>query len=188
MDLLTAPRSELIKLIYTQDDRIRNLETALAQLKSQVDQLREQNLKEQRKSFKANEIKKAPSQKKLREKGHSRSLDTPTHRILHSLDNCPNCGGTLGKPTVSYTRQIIELPKVKVRVTEHVVFKRWCANCQTQVQPEVDLSSQVVGKQRIGIRLMATIAVLRDRCRIPFRIIQTYLKICYGLNLNSQKF
>lgn len=185
MDLLTAPRSELIRVIYEKDDKIRNLEAALAELKSQVDQLKQQNLKEHRKSFKANKSHKITAEKKKREQGYTRKLDIPTHKIFHSLDTCSNCGGTLGKPTISYSRQIIELPKVSVKVTEHVVFKRWCGSCKTQVQPEVDLSNQVVGKQRIGIKLMASIAVLRDRMRLPFKVIQTYLKIFYGLKLSK---
>lgn len=185
MDLLAAPRSELVRIIYEQDDRIRNLEATLAELTAQIDQLKQQNLKEQRQFFKANKQHKTVDKRRKRAQGYSRSLDTPTDKVLHSLDTCPTCGGSLGKPTVAYTRQIIELPKVKVRVTEHVVFKRWCVNCKAQVQPEVDLSSQVVGKQRIGIRLMSTIAVLRDRCRLPFRVIQTYLKIFYGLSLSK---
>lgn len=184
MDLLTAPRSELVRIIYEKDDRIRNLEAALAELKSQIDQLRTQNLKEHRKNFKANKPQKTTAKKK-REHGYTRKLDIPTYKILHSLENCNKCGGSLGKPTVSYTRQIIDIPKVSVKVTEHIVFKRWCKNCKEQVTPAVDLDNQVVGKQRIGIRLMSTIAILRDRCRLPFKIIQTYLKIFYGLNLSK---
>ncbi len=172
MELSSLSKAELIKIIYDQNDRIRNLEAALTELKSQVDQLKQQNLTEHRKQFKANKPQKQVKDKKKRDHGYSRVLDNPTDKVFHTLDLCNSCGGELGKPTVSYRRQIIELPKVKVKVTEHVVFKRWCSNCKTQVQPEVDLSNQVVGKQRIGIRLMSTITVLRDRCSLPFKVIK----------------
>jgi transposase len=185
MDLLAASKPELIRIIYELRDTVAAQQAQIAELKSQVDQLKTQNLKEHKKSFKKNLPKKATLERKKREHGYSRVLDTPTDRVMHALDVCNECGGNLGKPTVSYTRQIMELPKVKVKVTEHVVFKRWCFNCKKQVTPNVDLSNQVVGRQRVGIRLMSTIAVLRDRMRLPFKVIQTYLKIFYGLALSK---
>lgn len=188
MDLLTAPRPELIRIIHEQNDRISALETQNAELKEEINQLKElirqKDSSQKKLLFKAKtpeQVKKLP---KARDHGYSRKLDSPTHKIFHTLDTCNECGGSLGKPTVSYTRQIIDLPKVKVVVTEHVVFKRWCGNCRKQVSPEVNFSSQVLGKHRVGIRLMATIALLRDRCRLPIRVIQSYLKLFYSLNLS----
>lgn len=185
MDLLIAPRSELIRIIYEKDDRIRNLEAVVAELKSQIDELKRENTKEKKKIFKASVKRKEVKLRKQRDHGYSRNLDIPTHKIFHSLETCPDCGGDLGRPTVAYSRQIIEIPKLPVRITEHVVFKRYCFHCHKQFNPKINLKSQVVGKHRMGIRLMSLIGVLRDRCRLPFGVIQTYLKLAHNLKLSE---
>lgn len=185
MDLLTAPRSELIKVIHEKDDRITNLETQIIELKSQIDELKRENTQGKKKIFKASIKKKETKPKKVRDHGYSRNLDIPTHKIFHSLQECPDCGDSLGKPTVSYSRQIIEIPKTPVRITEHIIFKRYCFHCHKQFSPKVNLKSQVVSKHRMGIRLMSLIGVLRDRCRLPFGVIQTYLKLVHNLKLSE---
>jgi transposase len=38
-----------------------------------------------------------------------------------------------------------------------------------------------VGRQRFGISVQAEVALLREQCRLPFRIIQDYLKHRFGL-------
>lgn len=185
MDLLTAPRSELIKVIHEKDDRITNLETQIIELKSQIDELKRESTKGKQKIFKASVKKKEIKPKKTRDHGYSRNLDIPTHKIFHSLEQCPDCGGSLGKPTIAYRRQIIEIPKTPIRITEHIIFKRYCFHCHKQFSPDVNLSSQAVGKCRMGIRLMSLIGVLRDRCRLPFGVIQTYLKLAHNLKLSE---
>lgn len=112
--------------------------------------------------------------------------DAPTERVFHALDVCPDCGKKqLGKPVVAYTRKIIELPQVPYSVIEHVVCRRWCYRCKRAIMPAVDLSAAVMGKRRIGARLASTIAVLRDRCRLPVEVIQTYLELVHQLTLSK---
>lgn len=111
-------------------------------------------------------------------------MDTPTTRVIHSLDRCPDCNGRLGKPVVSSTRQVIDIPVAPVEVTEHILYKRWCFRCKKQMKPVVELSSVVVGKQRIGIRLMSLVTVLREACRQPVAIIQRYLLLLHGLSVS----
>jgi hypothetical protein len=91
----------------------------------------------------------------------------------------------LGKPSVAYTRQIIDIPLPKAVVTEHIVYKRWCRHCGKRVYPKVNLTSLVVGKQRMGINLMALAATLRQRLNQPLNRIQEYLKIVYRLDISE---
>jgi hypothetical protein len=48
----------------------------------------------------------------------------------------------------------------------------------------MDLSSLAVGKQRFGISVQAEVALLREQCRLPFRVIQDYLRHRFGLRVS----
>lgn len=39
-----------------------------------------------------------------------RTKDISTHHMFHSYEACPNCNGHLGKPSVAYSRQIVDIP------------------------------------------------------------------------------
>ena len=105
--------------------------------------------------------------RKKRTESFVRIKDTPTHHLFHSYETCPNCNGQLGKPSVAYSRQIIDIPVVSATITEHTVFKRYCCSCKKRWNPTPDLSSYVVGKQRVGISLMALITTMREEERLP---------------------
>ena len=49
----------------------------------------------------------------------------------------------------------------------------------------MDSSPVVVGKQRIGIRLMSMITVLREACRQPAAGIQRYLLLTHGVSISK---
>lgn len=183
-DLTTLSQGELIRIIYDQQDKIEALEIRLAEIQ---ERLNDQGPKQPPlPSWVKPSVKsKKNGKRQNRGYGYARKLDTPTKHIFHSYDHCPNCDGRLGKPSVGYTRQVIELPETPVEVTEHVVCKRWCSTCQKRVMPRVDFSSLVVGQQRIGIRLMSIIGMLKDVCRQPLAVIQAYLELVHGLHLSE---
>lgn len=185
MDLLSAPRSELIRIIYQQRDRIVALETQIVEIKARINN---QDPKQQNKPpswVKPNIKNKMEGPRKKREQNFARKLDTPTRQVFHSFNVCPDCGGKLGKPAVSYTRQTIDIPPAEVEVTEHVICKRWCFTCKKRVTPRVNLKDTVTGQQRIGIRLMSIIAMLKEACRQPLQTIQSYLEIMHDFHLSQ---
>ena len=112
-------------------------------------------------------------------------MDTPTKKIFHSFECCPNCSGVLGKPSVCYTRQIIDIPVVSFEVVEHAVFKRYCFNCHKRVSPKVDFSPYVLSKGRIGINLMSAIFAMREEENLSINQIQAHLQTFYHLDLSS---
>lgn len=186
MDINSAPRSELVRLVYEMADRIQLLEGEIARLKEQLHEKGKGNGFSQLPPFvKANKKKKKSQTRKRRTHAYTRKKETPTETVFHSADVCSDCQGRLGKPVVSYTRQVIDLPVLSYTVTQHVVFRRWCYQCKKCIQPEVDLSSSVTGKGRIGSNLTATIVTMRDRMRLPIAVIQTYLNIFYKLHLSK---
>ena len=185
MDLIAAPKSELIRIIYEQADHIKALETQIAELRSH---LKDQGPKDKEPLpswVKPNVKQKIKLVRKNRHQGFGRVLDTPTQQVFHTCDMCPNCGGIdLGKPVVSYTRQTLDIPPTQVEVTEHVVFKRWCGTCSKQVAPKVTFTGVAVGKQRFGIRLMSMVTMFKEAFRQPVTTIQSYFEILHQLHLS----
>lgn len=184
MDLATASRGELARLIYHFQDEVEVLRAEVAELRARLHDPPKTSLSLP--SFvKLNTRKKKSLQRKNREHGYGRVLDLPTARVFHSFRSCPECGGVLGKPSLAYTRQLIDLPLTQAEVTEHVVFKRFCPRCRKRVYPKVILQGQVVGSQRLGINLMSLITTLREQFALPVGKLQEYLRMVYGLSLSQ---
>lgn len=185
MDLTTAPRGELIALIYELTDKVEILEAEVARLKNLLHPKGDdKELKNLPAFVKPNVKQKKARERKKREQTFHRAKETPTQQVFHTAVSCPYCGShKLGKPSVAYSRQVIDLPPTPYIVTEHVIFKRWCYHCKKRVLPEVLLTQEVIGKKRVGVGLISAIAVLRDRLRLPIRVIQTYLSLFHNLHL-----
>lgn len=184
MDLSTAPRGELVRLVYELRDKVALLEAQVAELRARItDQGPTQKTPP---SFvKPNTKTKQKKDRKIRDQGFARKLDVPTDHVVHAFDSCPDCGGKkLGKPVVAYTRQVIDIPAAPVSVTQHIIMKRWCFRCKKQVRPKPNFSSVTVGKQRIGIRLTSIINTLKEVCRQPVATIRQYLSMFHNFHLS----
>ena len=74
----------------------------------------------------------------IRGKGERRKRPTalagdggePSHRVEHATASCPDCQVPLIGGRVCGSRQVITLPRVRARVTEHVVLERACPKCR----------------------------------------------------------
>jgi hypothetical protein len=189
LDLDNATREELLQLNLQLIARIHSLEEQVLQLKSELDSLRGGGSKSNPPTFvKANRPTRSKKKKrKKRAHGFSRKLDKPTARVEHSLEQCPDCQLDLIGRRVVKSRQLIELPPVQVQVVEHLLVERSCPNCRKRWTPQMELSSLVVGKQRFGISVAAEVALLREQCRLPFRVIQDYLHHRFGLRVSVGK-
>lgn len=185
MDINSAPREELVRLVYEMADKIELLQEEIARLKEKLHEKGSGPSSSIPLFVKANVKKKKLKERKIRDEAFTRKKETPSETVFHSEEACTDCGGILGKPTVAYTRQIIDIPISSYTVAEHVVFKRWCYKCKKCILPDVNLSKDVLGRGRIGINLMATIITMRDRMRLPIGVIRHYLKIFYHLNLSN---
>lgn len=109
---------------------------------------------------------------------------TPTRRIRHAAERCPDCATPLHGGRVVRIREVIELPAAPVQFIHHLVVARRCPRCRRTVTPTLDLSEAVVGKQRLGIGLVSLIVTLREVGRLPVRTIQWYLRVVHGLRLS----
>lgn len=183
-DLTQLSQAELIRIIFQQQDQIEALQAQVAELRSQIN--KQGPKQDTPPSWVKPEVrKKRTGERKHRLIGYARKLDTPTRRVFHSLECCPDCGEALGHPSVSYTRQVIDIPETPVEITEHVIFKRWCFHCKKRVAPQVNLTGIVVGQHRIGVRLMSIVSMLKEACRQPLETIQSYLDIVHNLHLSQ---
>lgn len=127
-----------------------------------------------------------PRRKRARDQNGARRRETPTQTVQHQLEQCPDCAYPLQHPQLALRRQVIELPPpASVEVTEHQVFKSWCARCCKWHYPLVELSGQVIGQSRMGVRIASLIAYLRTSLRLPVRLIRDYLQTMHNLLIST---
>lgn len=184
MDVTTASKSELIRIIFKQQDQIKALKAQIAELRSRINTQGPREKEKLPSWVKPNVKRKRTKTRKHRKQSFGRKLDTPTKQVFHSHDFCPGCGGHLGSPAVSYTRQVVDIAPVPVEVTEHVVFKRWCANCHKRVAPKLNLTGAIIGQQRFGVRVMSMVAMFKEAFRQPVETIQSYFEILHDVHLS----
>lgn len=126
-----------------------------------------------------------PRKKRAQEHNTSRTRSQPTRIERHALAHCPECAYHLTGESLDYRREVIELPPPQpVEVIEHQVVKRWCPHCEQWRRPQLDLTGQVLGQGRIGVRVAALVAYLRTTLRLPVRQVQSYLATLHGLQLS----
>lgn len=186
-DLTKLSQTELIVIIYKLADRIESLNARLLELEEKLQ--RKDDYHTDKRTIpswvKANVRKKKNGKRQKRESSYVRMKDEPTATVSHTYSLCPDCGGELGKPSVAYTRQIIDIPILPATVTEHIIYKRYCFSCEKRIYPRPDLSSAVIGNYRIGINLMGLIATMREQERLPIEVIQQHIQIFYRLSISA---
>jgi transposase len=190
--------SEEIQALLTEQERLSGENAAL---RGQVAQLTDQlqlalarlAVLEQRQSEPPAFVKpnrppreaKGPRKKRAAEHNTSRKRAEPTRSERHVLERCPDCNYRLSGESIDYTREVIELPPPQpVEIIEHQVIKRWCPHCAGWRSPKLDLTGQVIGQGRIGVRVASLVSYLRTTLRLPFRAIQCYLATLHTLRLS----
>ena len=139
---------------------------------------------------KANVKKVAAQEKKPRKKreaqhNRARRSSLPTQIVEHHLAMCPQCHLRLGGISLARCREVIDLPPpAPVQITQHRLFKGWCAGCQKWHEAPVDLHAEVLGQGRIGVRLSSMIAYLRTSLRLPIRQIRELLSTLHGFEVS----
>lgn len=130
---------------------------------------------------------KKPRRKRAKDQnGARRREQNPTQTIQHTVEQCPKCRYPLQHPQLALRRQVIELPPPQpVEVTEHQLFKSWCPRCEKWHHSHVDLTTQVIGQSRMGVRIASLIAYLRTCLRLPVRLIREYLLSMHNLSIST---
>ena len=188
IDLSAMPREDLLALIARLQAAVQEQQTVIAQLRRRIETLEGKAKPGGPKGMPGVKPKsgrqQTPSPRKPRPYGFARQRTTPTQRVAHAMDACPQCGTGLSGGWTHRTREVIDLPVVPVQVTEHIFIARTCPVCEKRRVPKVDLGEVALGKQRLGINLLSLVAALREEGRLPFRTIQWYLRTVHQLRLS----
>jgi hypothetical protein len=208
LDLYHADRAELIRIILAQQAEIAQRDRQLAaqaaeigQLRALIGQLTERLGKLEQASrndppsspgtsrgmpgLKPTDASERTSHpRKPRAKGAGRQRMMVTERVVHALAVCPDCQTPLAGGSVKRTREVIDLPRPRVIVTEHVYLERRCPVCGKRCVPKPDLGRLVSGHRRFGHRLNSLLALLRDGARLPIAQIQSLIETVSGLRLS----
>ena len=180
VDLTTVDRAVLIAINAELQAVIERLQRRIAELEGQAKPGGPPRMP----GLKAKSARKPPAQpgpRKQRRHGFARPRMTPTHRVEHVVERCPDCGTQLSGGWTQRTREVIELPVVPAEVTEHVYIARNCPACRRRCTPPAVLEGVVLGQQRLGVNLLSLIATLREEGRLPIRSVQWYLDTVHQL-------
>ena len=190
-DLITADRDVLIAIIAQLQATVLEQQRVIERLERRIAELEGQAKPDgppRMPGLKSSSGRQPPAQqqqpRKQRRHGFARPRMTPTHRVEHVVENCPDCGTHLTGGWVQRTREVIELPVVPVQVTEHVFIARTCPVCRRRRVPTAQLDGAALGRQRLGVNLISRIATLREEGRLPIRSIQWYLRTVHQLSLS----
>jgi len=94
------------------------------------------------------------------------------HHQTHTLDTCPHCGDSVGKPTRRRKRVIEDIIDVEPEATEHEIEGYYCKTCKKIVEPVV---VDALHKASIGHRTVALAAWLHYGVGITIsQIINVY--------------
>ena len=66
-----------------------------------------------------------------------------------------------------------------------MVYHGWCSECQQWREAPLDVSTEVLGQGRLGVKITSLVAYLRTVMRLPVRQIQAYLATLHGLKISS---
>ena len=182
LDLTTASREALLALIAEQQATISQLQQRVGELESRLNARSSPGMPGNKPSSRQRPPRKEV--RKRRDHGFARVRMTPTQRVEHAVEVCPDCGTQLAGGWVQRTREVIEIPVAPVEVTQHVFIARVCPVCRRRQVPKVALQGVVTGQQRLGVNLVSLIVSLREEGRLPIRIIQWYLQTIHQLHLS----
>jgi hypothetical protein len=198
LDELT--REELLALVLKLHETVQSQEGQIAELNAVVDGQAERirELEEEVARLrgggssallhvKPSVPKKEKPARKRRKHSFARHSLAPDEAICHALESCPDCGRLLTGGSVKWRHQVVEIPKVPVRVTDHLFIERYCGVCKKRhiPDPAVVLAGIVVGKKSVGIGLMSLIGYLKTICRIPIGQIRNLIFALWGLRISA---
>lgn len=122
-----------------------------------------------------------PKRKSLREKSGRKvggqkgrkgntlkSVENPDYTEKYIPDYCKACGKDLSTTIPEYVgkRQVFDIPKIKVTITEHQVFKKTCiCGCETQSQYPSEANAPV----SYGNNIKSLVGYFHARQYLPFK-------------------
>jgi transposase len=176
-------REELVSIILELRERVAALEKENAELRAKLGMGggSEPSTPEW---VKPNRAERRAAERKRRKQSFARKRDVATREVGHAVEKCPDCGRRLSGGWIVSKRQTIEIPQTPIEITDHVLIARKCGVCGKVHIPKLGIADGVIGKARVGPRLMSLIATLAIAKRMPQRSIQKLLEGLYGVHIS----
>jgi transposase len=170
--------SELEAIVQRQAERINDLEEEVAKLRGS----RPGGI-----AIKASVKHKEKKSRKGRSHSFARRALQATEVVYHAVESCPDCGRRLSGGSLKWRHQVVEIPPVQAKVTDHLFLERRCGVCGKRWTPEATevLAEFVVGRKNVGIGLMSLVAHLKTVCRVPIEPIRKLLWTVWGVKVSS---
>lgn len=179
-------REELISIVVELREQVASLEKENAELRARLGMGggSKASAPEWVKPNRAERRAAERTERKKRKQSFARKRDVATREVRHAVENCPDCGRKLCGGWVVSRRQTIEIPQTPIEITDHVLIARKCGVCGKVHIPKLGIADGVIGKARVGPRLMSLIATLAIVKRMPQRSIQKLLEGLYGVHIS----
>jgi transposase len=173
---------EVTDLLHLSQEQVQQAQSRIAELEKQKTPS-PPFVKANKKKTQAEE--KKPRKKRESQYNRARKRSVPTQIVEHRMVACPDCHLRLGGISLARCREVIDVPPPPVvEVTEHRIYKGWCAGCQKWYEAPVDFGEQVLGQGRIGVRLASMIAYLRTVMHLPLHQLQDVLRTLHGFEVS----
>ena len=171
--------SEFEAIVQRQAERIAELEEEVARLRG--------GKSSAVLAIKPSASPKGKKTRKKRKHSFARRTLPATRVVCHAVEECPDCGRTLTGGSLKWRHQVVDIPAVRVEVTDHLFIERRCGVCGKRWTPDAELAlaGVVVGKKSVGIGLMCLTAYLKTVCRVPIGQIRKLVRAVWEVNISS---
>ena len=117
-------------------------------------------------------------------KGHQlKMVAHPDEIIFHDIKNCKCCGKKLSAEGRIKSRQIFDLPEIKIHVTEHQTVSKTCTNCGLKNQS--DFPKGLVQPAQYGDKIKALCVYLQNYQMLPFARCCEFIEDLTGQHLSQ---
>lgn len=202
--------SELIKKVELLTKRVGQIEQEHAKLKQEYTGLKAENLKLKERLSKYETLKNSnnssvppskdenrPKRKSLREKtgcrpggqpgrkGNTlRMVETPDVIEKYIPDYCSCCGKDVSSLPYKFAgkRQVIDIPDIKLHVTEHQIFKKVCSCGHVTTSEFPAVANAPVS---YGNNIESLIGYFHTRQYIPFKRMQEFFKDVFNVPISE---
>ena len=132
-------------------------------------------------------LRKRSSKKVGGQKGHKgRKLlkaETPDKIIFHDITECECCKSELPKEGVIKSRQVFDIPKIKIEVTEHRTITKVCTSCGKK--NKTNFPKGLVQEAQYGNNVKAFAVYLQNYQMIPFARCSELIKDLTGHKIST---
>lgn len=182
--------SEKIELLYMQGEKINLLEEEIRRLKVRLDKYTKKNSRNSHKSSSTDQgndktlsLRTKSGKKPGGQPGHKghnlKFSKTPDEILYYPVTQCACCGCQLDqKPKDLDKKQVFEIPKPKISITEHQAEIKTCDNCGTTNIAQIP--SWIISKTQYGPEAKSLMVYLSQYQLLPYYRIRVLLKTIYN--------